>query len=60
MKLGFKQQAVLEEFEKKKKMTVNQASFFYGGNRKNTLNTIRTLELQNKIKFIGNGLWQLI
>ena len=58
--LGFKQTAILGEFKKKGKLTIKEASKFYGYNETHTLNAFQTLELKGYIKFKGNGIWELI
>lgn len=57
--LGFKQQAILEEFKKRKHLTAEQVSRFYGGNEKHTLNAFQTLEIKGYIRFKGNGIWKI-
>lgn len=58
--LGFKQSAVLDMFKERKRLTIKQASVFYGGNETHTMNAFKTLELKGFIKFKGNGIWELI
>ena len=61
MILGFKQKAVLEEFKKRKKMTIKEAArLFYGCNESSALNAFQTLELKGFIRFKRDGIWELI
>ena len=58
--LGFKQEKILEEFKKKKRLSIADVSRFYGGNEKHTLNAFQTLEIKGFIKFKGNGIWEVV
>jgi hypothetical protein len=58
--LGFKQKAILEEFKRLKKIqAVVIAEKFYPSIG-SAMATIKTLELNGEIKFIGNGTWEYI
>ena len=61
MALGFKQQAILEEFKKRKRMTTRQVAKFYGNQTGRAMNTLNTLELMGYIKLDkSRGLWVIL
>ena len=60
MTLGFKQQAILELFKKKKKLSLRAVMEFYP-NEQMALSTLKTLELLGFIKKTRRmGVWEVL